>query len=241
MEDRSGQGGVDADVEDIFEILHRAGTAGSDDGHRQFRRQAAVQFQVEAGLFAVGIHGVHADFTGTEGDALFSPGDGVDARILAAPFDVDLPAAVVVALGVDGQDNALAAETLGRFADQFGTADSGRVDRYLVSTGPQDLVEVVDAANAAANGKGNGNGLGYGADDVDEDMAFFMGRRNIVEDEFVGELVGIEFPQFDRVVDVLDVFKLLAFDDAAIADVQARYNTFCQHLTFPLRHGFRPW
>ena len=72
-------------------------------------------------------------------------------------------------------------------------------------------------------------------------MAFFMGRRNIVEDEFVGELVGIEFPQFDRVVDVLDVFKLLAFDDAAIADVQARYNTFCQHLTFPLRHGFRPW
>ena len=110
---------------------------------------------------------------------------------------------MVVALGVDGQDDALAAETLGRFADQFGTADSGRVDRYLVSTGPQDLVEVVDAADAAANGKGNGNGFGYGADDVDEDMAFFMGRRNIVEDEFVGELVGIEFPQFDRVVDVL--------------------------------------
>ena len=148
---------------------------------------------------------------------------------------------MVVALGVDGQDDALAAKTLGRFAYQFGAADGSRIDRYLIGASPQDLMEVVDAADAATNGKGNGNGFGYGADDVDEDMAFFMGRRNIVEDEFVGELVGIEFPQFDRIVDVLDMFKLLAFDDAAIADVQARYNTFCQHLTFPLRRGFRPW
>ena len=147
---------------------------------------------------------------------------------------------MVIALGIDGQNDALAAEALGRFAYQFGTADSGRIDRYLIGTGPQDLVEVVDAADAAADGKGNGNGFGYGADDVDEDMALFMGRRDVVEDEFIGELVGIEFPQFDGIVDVLDMFKLLAFDDAAIADVQARYNTFCQHLTFPLMRGFRP-
>ena len=83
---------------------------------------------------------------------------------------------MVIALGIDGQNDALAAEALGRFAYQFGTADSGRIDRYLIGTGPQDLVEVVNAADAAADGKGNGNGFGYGADDIDEDMALFMGR-----------------------------------------------------------------
>ena len=64
-------------------------------------------------------------------------------------------------------------------------------------------------------------------------MALFMGRRDVVEDEFIGELVGIEFPQFDGIVDVLDMFKLLAFDDAAIADVQARTIRFANILHSP--------
>ena len=45
-------------------------------------------------------------------------------------------------------------------------------------------------------------------------MAFFMSRRNIVKNEFVGQLVRIEFPQADRVVDILQVLKLLPLHDA---------------------------
>ena len=132
-------------------------------------------------------------------------------------------------------------KTLSRFADQFRPKNGCRVDRDLIGTGPQNLVKVIDTGDTAADRKGDGNRFGHSTDDVEEDMAFFMSRRNIVKNEFVGQLVRIEFPQADRVVDILQVLKLLPLHDAAVADVEAGYNSFRQHLTFPLNYGFQPW
>ena len=96
---------------------------------------------------------------------------------------------MVVALGIDRQDDTLAAKTLGSLTNQFRPPNGSGVDGDLVGTGPQDLVKVVNTGNTAADGKGNGYRLGDGSDDVQEDMAFLVCRRNIVKDEFVCQLV----------------------------------------------------
>ena len=61
---------------------------------------------------------------------------------------------MVVALGIDGQDDTLAAKTLSRFADQFRPKNGCRVDRDLIGTGPQNLVKVIDTGDTAADRKG---------------------------------------------------------------------------------------
>ena len=127
MKHRSCQGCIDTGIEDVFKILHRAGPAGGNDRHGKFRSQTAVQFQIETGLFPVGIHGIHADFPGSQGHALLCPSNGIDARVFPAAFNVDLPAAAAVTLGVDRQDDALAAEAQRR-SGQFSVvirADQG--------------------------------------------------------------------------------------------------------------------
>jgi hypothetical protein len=101
-------------------------------------------------------------------------------------------------------------------------------------------MKIIDRTDTATDRKGDVNRFGYGADDIDEDVSFFIGRRNIVKDQFVGQLVGIILAQLYGIIDILDILKLFALDDAAIAHIQARYNTFCQHLTLPPVPGFVP-
>ena len=94
-------------------------------------------------------------------------------------------------------------------------------------------MEVIDTADAAADGKGYVDFFRHGPDDIDKDMTFFVGGGNIVENEFVRHLIGVEFPQLHRVVYVLYVLKLFALDDASVAHIEAWYNPFCQHLLSP--------
>ena len=57
-------------------------------------------------------------------------------------------------------------------------------------------MEIVDTGDAAADRKGNVDSFSYGPDDVDEDIPLFMGRRNIVENELIGPLLRVKFPNF---------------------------------------------
>src|SRR5699024_11628624 len=61
VEDRCGQNGVRARFHRRWEVLDPARTTRGDDGHVHPGAYLADQFQVEAGLGAVGVHRVEHD------------------------------------------------------------------------------------------------------------------------------------------------------------------------------------
>src|SRR3546814_6352813 len=76
------------------------------------------------------------------------PFDRVEAGRLAPAMGKDLPFAGAGPLRVDGDDDALAAEALRPFGDEFRPVDGGGVDRRLVGAGEQQLADVVGLARS---------------------------------------------------------------------------------------------
>src|ERR1700674_4042695 len=80
------------------------------------------------------------------------PFDRVKPGRLPSAMGVDLPAVLGLALGVDGHDDALRSELTRTFGDQLRALDGRRLDRDLVSAGAEQGADLVDLANAAADG-----------------------------------------------------------------------------------------
>jgi hypothetical protein len=106
------------------------------------------------------------------------------------------------ALGVDRNHDALLAEFLGGFLDEFAPCDCGRVDRDLVSTGAQQGPDVIDVAHAAADRQRHEAGLGRPPHDIEHDAAVLMGRSDVEEAEFVGAGGVIGDRGFDRIAGI---------------------------------------
>ena len=81
------------------------------------------------------------------------------------------------AAGIDGDDDALGAEALGRLADEFRAMHGGGVDRHLVGAGIEQVADVGDLADAAADGQRHEDPLGGAGDDVEDDAALLAGWR----------------------------------------------------------------
>src|SRR3546814_17261179 len=64
-----------------------------------------------------------------------------------------LPSAGADLLGVDADDDALAAEFLGALAHEFRPGDGGGVDRHLVGAGEKELADILDRAHAPTDRK----------------------------------------------------------------------------------------
>lgn len=63
---------------------------------------------------------------------------------------VHIPAAAFPAPGVDGDNNALAAEAFGRFRDEPRPFDRGGVDADLIGPLAEDVVEILYRPDTAA-------------------------------------------------------------------------------------------
>jgi hypothetical protein len=70
------------------------------------------------------------------------------------------------AAGVDREHEHLVAEPVGDLGDQLGPVDRGGVDRDLVGAGPQQPVDVLDAAHPAADGERDEDLLGRARHDL---------------------------------------------------------------------------
>src|ERR1700682_534295 len=81
------------------------------------------------------------------------PLDRIEAARLPSAVRVDLPAVVGLALGVDGDHDALRSELPSALGDQLGPLHRGGLDRDLVSAGAEQGADLVDLANAAADGE----------------------------------------------------------------------------------------
>ena len=104
----------------FHQMLEPADPAARDHRHRHRIGNRPGQFEVEAALRPVAVHGGEQDLAGAEGHHLAGIGDRLDAGRLAAAMGEDLEAlarAVAAhALRVDGDHDALGAEFLSRGA-----------------------------------------------------------------------------------------------------------------------------
>ena len=124
-------------------------------------------------------------------------------------------------LGVDGDDDALVAELVGRLGDEIRILHRRRVDRHLVGAGEQQLADVGDLAHAAADGERHEALLGGAGDDVEDRLAIVGRCGDVEEAELVGAGRVIGLGRLDRIAGVDQVDEVDALDDAAVLDVEA--------------------
>ena len=132
-------------------------------------------------------------------------------------------------LGVDGDDDALAAELLRRGVDEAPVGDGGGIDRRLVGAGEQQVADVVELAHAAADRQRHEADFGGAADDVDQRAAVLVAGGDVEEAQFVGAGLVVGDGAFDRIAGVAQVDELDALDDAAVLDVEAGDDAGLKH------------
>ena len=157
---------------------------------------------------------------------LGGPGHRVDAGAAAAAVGGDLVAGGGrhrrgAAAGVDREHEHLGAEPVGDLGDQLGAGDGGGVHADLVGAGAQQPVDVVDGANAAADGERDEDLLGGARDHVVGRGPVSAAGGDVEEDELVGALGVVAAGQLDRVAGVAQVGEVDALDHAAGVDVEA--------------------
>ena len=172
---------------------------------------------------------------GAETFDLAGPGDGFEPGTDASTIDVNFPKLLIIAIdpfGVDIDDDALAAEAAGSLTNEIGILRRGAIDRDLVGTGAEQVANVVERADAAADGQWHKDLLGSVADDVEHDGAIFVTGGDIEKDEFVGAFFFISLRHLYRVAGVAEVDEIRPFDDATAVDVEAWYHAAGEHKTY---------
>ena len=138
------------------------------------------------------------------------------------------------ALGVNGDDDALVAEFFARAQHQVGVEQRGGVEADLVGPGVEHQADVVEAAQAAADGQRHEAFARGALDHVAHDGALVARGGDVEEDQFVRALVLIFFRRFDGVARINQIHKIDAFDDAPGVDVQARNDANGKHESIPV-------
>src|SRR5690606_11393849 len=205
----------------VFEAAH---AAGGDHRHRHRVRHPPGESEVEAVAGAVPVHAGQQDLPGAVVRHAPGPVDGVDAGRPAAAVGEDLPRGSLGAghlPGVDGDHNALGTEMPACLGHELGPRHRGGVDRYLVRAGRQHAVNVVQAANAAADGQRDKHLARHRLDHVDRGLAVVRACGDVEEGDLVGALLVVARRHFDRVAGVADVDEIHALDHATVVDVEA--------------------
>ena len=109
------------------------GAAGGDDGNVDGIRHRRGQLAVESRLRAVAIHRRQQDLTGAARLRLARPFDGVARRIGRSAADEDAES-VALPLGVDRDDDRLAAVSARQRRDQLRAAQRRGVEADLVGS-----------------------------------------------------------------------------------------------------------
>ena len=191
---------------------------------------------------AIGVHAGEEDFACAAAPDFAGPFDRVEADGRAAAVGVNAPFARTFALGIDRDDDALAAEGFGACVDQPRIFHCGGVDANLVRAGEQHFAHVIDRADAAADRERDETMFGGAAHDIDH-RAALVGRGGDVEkDQLVRLLRVVSHRAFDRIAGVDEVDKIHALDHAAISDIEAGDDSFREHgRSFDHRLALRKW
>jgi hypothetical protein len=128
---------------------------------------------------------------------------------------------VTPAPDIGGEDQDLGAEAIGDLGDQLGTRDGGCVDPHLVGPRTQQAVNVVNRADASADGQGDEHLLGSSSHHVKGGLAVAAAGSDVEEGQLVGTLLVVALGQLDRITRVTQVLEVDPFDDTAGVHVKA--------------------
>ena len=124
------------------------------------------------------------------------------------------------ALGVDRNDDALAAEALGRAGDKLGIAHGGGVDRNLVGTRLQEPANVFGLAHTAAHRQRHEAALGRASDNVEHDPAALVACGDVEKAQLVRPRCIIGAGRFDRIAGIAQIDEIDTLHHAAVLDVE---------------------
>ena len=218
--------------EHLGKVLQASGPAAGDDRHRDCLGDSAGQRHVVPVQRAVSVHAGQQYLPGTQFDRARRPFDRVQPGRRAPAVDVDLPATGIGRdpFGIDGGDDALAAETFRAGSEKLRVVDGGCVDAHLVSAGLQQAVRVLDGSHTAADGERD--------KDLDGHPPYHLYRRgpalgcgrDVEKHQFVSTLGVVQAGVVHRVTGVAQVDKMDTFHDPPVLYVEAGDDSFGQHV-----------
>jgi hypothetical protein len=234
MENAGSESGAGAACSDsLADMFGVAGAAAGDDGYGDGVGDRAGNFEIIAIFGAVGIHAGEDNFSGSELFDAAGPFDGMKSSGNSAAIDVHIPDFVAVAtdaFGIDIDDDALAAEAEGGFANEVGVADGCGIDGNFVATGLEESADIFECADTAADSERHEDDFRGACDDIEDDTALFVAGSDIEEDEFVGALLFVAAGNFDGITRVLQIHKIHSLHDASGVNIKAGNDTLCEHV-----------
>src|SRR6185503_15794351 len=105
----------------------------------------------------------------------------------------------------------------------------GRVDRYLVGSGPEERAHVVERPDAAADGERHEDAIGGARDDIQDDRALLVRGGDVEERQLVGALRVVALRDLDRIAGVAELDEAHALDDAPALHVEAGDDAAREH------------
>ena len=163
------------------------------------------------------------------------PGNRIDTGRIASTCRIDLESTCGLArvTRIDGHDHTLASIFFGCLIDEIRVFNRRRVDRNLICACAQDLLKILNRADAAADRNRDKNLPAGAAYHIRNGIPVFVRRGDVQKYNLVCACFGIGLGQLDRVACVAQADKVDTLDHASVLDIQAGNDTFCQHIILP--------
>lgn len=230
VENRSCKSGVRASFDEaLTQVVERSHASGRDHRNRDPRRDLAEELDVIASVSPVAVHARQEDLTSTELRRARGPLDGVEPRRPSPAVGVHAVGAAALPTRVNGHHEHLSSPGRGNLCDQLRARDRRAIDAHFVRTCVEQGVDVFDRTNAPAHRQGHKYLARGPLHDVEQSAARLVGGGDVQERDLVGAGRVVTPGTLDRVASVANIDEIYAFDDASIADVEARNEAFGQH------------
>src|SRR2546427_166198 len=213
-------------------MLEGTGATGSDHGNPNSVSDASRQIDIVTVLRSVRVHTCQQNFSCSEVGDCFRPFDGIAVGSYTAAMCVDLCTTVFTA-SINGDDNALAPESLGCSLNESGVIDCRRVQGYLVGATAQYFLNVVDIAQAASYRKRDIDAVGNAADHLCNDIPAIRRSGNVKEYKFISAFFRITQAAFNGIACIAEIHKVNALHDAPVFDIKTRNNPLSEHSPVP--------
>ena len=230
VKDAGGEHGVGfAFLQNGDHMIQIPRAAAGDDGNGDSFANGPGEGDVVAVFSAVGVHAGEENLTSPATADFGCPGDGVQVRAVAAPVGIDLPGAIAIGTGVDGDHDGLISKGGSPVIDGLGILDRGGIEANLICAGQQKGAHVGDGADAPANGEGHETAGGGALHDIQDGAAPIGRSGDVEEDEFIGPLIVISDSAFHRISGIPKFEEFRAFDNTALVYVKARNDAAGEH------------
>ena len=146
---------------------------------------------------------------------------------------VNIPSAILSALGINGNHYALASKLVGRLTDQFRSVNCRRIYGNFICTFSQQFLEIIYSTDTTAYCKRDkyiGSNPSY---HINYRISLFAGRCNIEKHQFICSCCIIGFGNLHRITRIAKLHKIYTLYHTSVIYIQAGNNSLCKHLNFP--------